>query len=39
MEQFKQYADVNSSMMYTYCHKSLLPMSFNIIEEQARARK
>ncbi len=39
MEQFKQYADVNSSMMYAYCHKSLLPMPFNIIEEQSRARK
>ncbi len=39
MEQFKQYANVNSSMMYAYCHKSLLPMPMNIIEEQSRARK
>lgn len=39
LEHFKQYADVNSSMMYAYCHKSLLPIPFNIIEEQSRARK
>ena len=38
-QYFKQYADVNSSMMYAYCHKSLLPMPFNIVEEQTRARK
>lgn len=38
-EKFKQYADANSSMMYAYCHKSLLPIPFNIIEEQSRARK
>lgn len=39
LENFKQYADVSSSMMYAYCHKSLLPIPFNIIEEQSRARK
>jgi len=38
-EKFKQYADSNSSMMYAYCHKSLLPIPYNIIEEQSRARK
>ncbi len=31
--------DTNGSMVYTYCHKSLLPVPVNIIEEQARARK
>ena len=38
-KQLKQYTEINGSMMYAYCHKSLLPIPVNIIEEQARARK
>lgn len=32
-------ASLGSSSIYGCCHKSLLPISNNIIEEQARARK
>ena len=42
-DQLKNYIDVSlpngSALIYGYCHKSLLPISNNIIEEQARARK
>ena len=38
-KQLRQYSDMSGSMMYAYCHKSLLPIPVNIIEEQARARK
>ena len=40
-DQLRSYSDtiLGNSAIYAYCHKSLLPISNSIIEEQARARK
>ena len=42
-DQLKNYINTSasngSSLIYAYCHKSLLPISNSIVEEQARARK